>query len=871
MLDVHHLQDRSMTNTAALTRTWWPSYDEFVLIGPVQSRSQPARQPVCHSSEQGPASPIVQSTSVATTAQPSDRQGERQKGFASCQADAAQKVSPQPATAQQQKQSTQTRPAPPRDYDSPPERPRTPVRAGGPATCFRAGPGPYGSWQGDSLDSPCMDKLQSGTKHPTAGADASTPRVTHTRKPAAPSSGQKQAGTVLYAAVFLSPDSRKELLQRSPPKYKKRSANHMTLAFQPSTAILSGLPLGEHAQLTVLSFASDAACQALMVEPPDMLADFAPRAAHITVSVTVETENREAGALVSRIVEDEQQQQAHFQPCTCPWTLTGRVGVRMSDGRALFSRAELERDMQLCRVLDDLETALQPGRQQHSQQAQTVAAMPPSSQQDITSSNHDAAQQCAQYGSHSAPGNVAAHAGSSPPSVLTAWQQQPGESKASVGSTFAAGGAQVPGSLADEGSDNAQQPQHRMRRRPRRCSPPASHTASAQIIPQHQAESMQRGTQPSPLQAGRQGAACGQDSTDGQQGVLGLSTSPVVRGWWDELQGLPDSRWQGRREARRGRCWTAEREAGVQQSQLEAAAEVHAGAASSQPDGSLLLAWTQHCGSAPPTPAAQAPAASSAVSHSPLTPEARASRRFAASQPVPIRQAGPVARSHPKWQSSGGSSGSDTEQAGHQHPSTGSSEGSPLMHGQAPALDQAAARDMAKAAVARRDATSRLADQERRLADMHATSAGVFQRAAKDAFDQGETAVGKELSGRSKEHLALAADARVRANADAYDAHNAGITNRFKIDLHGLNVDEAMAMLDRHLANLGGLSAPGGILLQVVTGVGKHSAGGQPRILPAVVRSLRESGLQFWSQPDNAGMVEVLLPASRHSPYTSGP
>lgn len=35
-----------------------------------------------------------------------------------------------------------------------------------------------------------------------------------------------------------------------------------------------------------------------------------------------------------------------------------------------------------------------------------------------------------------------------------------------------------------------------------------------------------------------------------------------------------------------------------------------------------------------------------------------------------------------------------------------------------------------------------------------------------------------------------------------------------QIDLHGLNVDEAMAMLDRHLANLGGLSAPGGILLQ---------------------------------------------------------
>lgn len=78
----------------------------------------------------------------------------------------------------------------------------------------------------------------------------------------------------------------------------------------------------------------------------------------------------------------------------------------------------------------------------------------------------------------------------------------------------------------------------------------------------------------------------------------------------------------------------------------------------------------------------------------------------------------------------------------------GSSEGSPLMHGQAPALDQAAARDMAKAAVARRDATSRLADQERRLADMHATSAGVFQRAAKDAFDQGEQLVSRQFPGR---------------------------------------------------------------------------------------------------------------------------
>ena len=36
-----------------------------------------------------------------------------------------------------------------------------------------------------------------------------------------------------------------------------------------------------------------------------------------------------------------------------------------------------------------------------------------------------------------------------------------------------------------------------------------------------------------------------------------------------------------------------------------------------------------------------------------------------------------------------------------------------------------------------------------------------------------------------------------------------------QVDLHGLNVDESMLVLDRHLANLGGLYHPGGILLQV--------------------------------------------------------
>ena len=42
--------------------------------------------------------------------------------------------------------------------------------------------------------------------------------------------------------------------------------------------------------------------------------------------------------------------------------------------------------------------------------------------------------------------------------------------------------------------------------------------------------------------------------------------------------------------------------------------------------------------------------------------------------------------------------------------------------------------------------------------------------------------------------------------------------------------------------------------------MGKHSQGGQPRILPAIVRVLMASGLTFRSQPGNAGVIEVHLP-----------
>ena len=66
-------------------------------------------------------------------------------------------------------------------------------------------------------------------------------------------------------------------------------------------------------------------------------------------------------------------------------------------------------------------------------------------------------------------------------------------------------------------------------------------------------------------------------------------------------------------------------------------------------------------------------------------------------------------------------------------------------------------------------------------------------------------------------------------------------------------------VLERHYAHLSGLGHPGGVLLQIVTGVGKHSPAGRPVLLPAVVAWLSERRLLFDTEEHNTGVVRVLL------------
>lgn len=65
--------------------------------------------------------------------------------------------------------------------------------------------------------------------------------------------------------------------------------------------------------------------------------------------------------------------------------------------------------------------------------------------------------------------------------------------------------------------------------------------------------------------------------------------------------------------------------------------------------------------------------------------------------------------------------------------------------------------------------------------------------------------------------------------------------------------------LRRHLSALESLEHPGGILLRVITGIGNHSQGGKPKLLPAVVKRLSDGGYLFDTEENNAGAIRVLL------------
>ena len=75
--------------------------------------------------------------------------------------------------------------------------------------------------------------------------------------------------------------------------------------------------------------------------------------------------------------------------------------------------------------------------------------------------------------------------------------------------------------------------------------------------------------------------------------------------------------------------------------------------------------------------------------------------------------------------------------------------------------------------------------------------------------------------------------------AEARREPDLGACGRPQVDLHGLHVEEALRVLERHLIALGGLGHPGGTLLQARRALPCHSsAQGMERLLPLSLQRL---------------------------------
>ncbi|OQR98302.1 hypothetical protein ACHHYP_08743 [Achlya hypogyna] len=110
-----------------------------------------------------------------------------------------------------------------------------------------------------------------------------------------------ETNDVYIAGVFLLPAAKAALLARFPPKHKNAVAEHMTLAFEPSSEYVDSLPWGARCHLRVISEHSDETGHCVRVEwaSPEV-PSAGQRVLHITLSFVPEASAVYSNALLAR-------------------------------------------------------------------------------------------------------------------------------------------------------------------------------------------------------------------------------------------------------------------------------------------------------------------------------------------------------------------------------------------------------------------------------------------------------------------------------------------------------------------------------------------------------------------------------------------
>jgi flavodoxin len=156
----------------------------------------------------------------------------------------------------------------------------------------------------------------------------------------------------------------------------------------------------------------------------------------------------------------------------------------------------------------------------------------------------------------------------------------------------------------------------------------------------------------------------------------------------------------------------------------------------------------------------------------------------------------------------------------------------------------------------------RESDDLRKQADYKFDMYKLMMRAYGQANEIGNTAKAQELKEKAAALKAEGENLVSRANIAAFESHNKSITNKWKVDLHGMGLQPAMQRFDQQFKTLKAMNNPGGVLMEVITGKGKHSDGGVARIKNTVLSYLADANVPHGVDPKNDGVVWVALPGS---------
>ena len=126
-----------------------------------------------------------------------------------------------------------------------------------------------------------------------------------------------------YIGIFLTPESRAELLMKFPAKFNKVNADHVTLIFRPTMQEIGLYTIGEQVLIPVIGYAKDDKGQAILVD----ISNTKNKNPHITISISDGTKAVYSNELLEKNIIEKVEN----------FTLNGVIGIFGQDRNIHYS------------------------------------------------------------------------------------------------------------------------------------------------------------------------------------------------------------------------------------------------------------------------------------------------------------------------------------------------------------------------------------------------------------------------------------------------------------------------------------------------------------------------------------------------------